>query len=121
MDGLKAGNEALKKVNEMMSIEDVERILEETREGVEKQKVSYINKFKNIICWKQHNLQLHVVMYFKYLFVQISHVCHTNGFSNVEKTYLYQYICFLNLSNFSKCYQIFINIYTQLPAKIIQV
>ncbi|XP_063699623.1 charged multivesicular body protein 6-A [Culicoides brevitarsis] len=34
---LKVGNEALKKVNDIMSIDDIERILDETREGVEKQ------------------------------------------------------------------------------------
>ncbi|XP_071443473.1 charged multivesicular body protein 6-A-like [Hetaerina americana] len=38
LDGLKAGNEALKKVHEILSVDDVERILEETREGVEKQR-----------------------------------------------------------------------------------
>uniref|UniRef100_A0A1B6DX10 Uncharacterized protein n=1 Tax=Clastoptera arizonana TaxID=38151 RepID=A0A1B6DX10_9HEMI len=37
LDGLKIGNEALKKVNEVLNIEEVERILDETREGVEKQ------------------------------------------------------------------------------------
>lgn len=37
IDGLKKGNEALKKVNEALSIEDVEKILDETREGIEKQ------------------------------------------------------------------------------------
>ncbi|GJQ80932.1 hypothetical protein Trydic_g4749 [Trypoxylus dichotomus] len=37
VDGLKKGNEALKKLNNALNIEDVERILEETREGVEKQ------------------------------------------------------------------------------------
>ncbi|KAG8225938.1 hypothetical protein J437_LFUL005975 [Ladona fulva] len=38
LDGLKAGNEALKKVNEILSLENVEAILEETREGIEKQR-----------------------------------------------------------------------------------
>uniref|UniRef100_A0A1Y1KLQ6 Uncharacterized protein n=1 Tax=Photinus pyralis TaxID=7054 RepID=A0A1Y1KLQ6_PHOPY len=37
INGLKQGNEALKKVNDLLKLEDVERILEETREGVEKQ------------------------------------------------------------------------------------
>ncbi|XP_015838517.1 charged multivesicular body protein 6-B isoform X1 [Tribolium castaneum] len=37
VNGLKQGNEALKKVNEALNIEDIEKILEETREGVEKQ------------------------------------------------------------------------------------
>ncbi|XP_067001454.2 charged multivesicular body protein 6-A [Anabrus simplex] len=38
LDGLKSGNEALKKVHEMLNVDEVERILEETREGVEKQR-----------------------------------------------------------------------------------
>ncbi|XP_055609153.1 charged multivesicular body protein 6 [Uranotaenia lowii] len=37
VQGLKAGNEALKKVNEMLSIDEVERIMDETRESIEKQ------------------------------------------------------------------------------------
>ncbi|XP_058830540.1 charged multivesicular body protein 6 [Topomyia yanbarensis] len=37
VSGLKVGNEALKKVNEMLSIEEVEQILDETRESIEKQ------------------------------------------------------------------------------------
>jgi len=37
LDGLKTGNEALKKVHEMMSIDQIEKILDETREGIEKQ------------------------------------------------------------------------------------
>lgn len=38
LDGLKVGNEALKKVHEILNIDEVERILDETREGVEKQR-----------------------------------------------------------------------------------
>ncbi|XP_076029950.1 charged multivesicular body protein 6-A-like [Oratosquilla oratoria] len=38
VDSLKEGNESLKKINEMMNIEDVERILDETQEAVEKQR-----------------------------------------------------------------------------------
>ena len=38
MEGLQQGNEALKQMNSMLSVEDVERILEETQEGVEKQR-----------------------------------------------------------------------------------
>ncbi|XP_055320728.1 charged multivesicular body protein 6-A [Sitodiplosis mosellana] len=38
LDGLKVGNEALKKVHEILTIDEVERILDETREGVEKQR-----------------------------------------------------------------------------------
>lgn len=37
LEGLKAGNESLKKMNEMMKLEDVEKIMEETREAVEYQ------------------------------------------------------------------------------------
>ncbi|XP_053687875.1 charged multivesicular body protein 6 [Sabethes cyaneus] len=37
VSGLKVGNEALKKVNDMLSIEEVEQILDETRESIEKQ------------------------------------------------------------------------------------
>lgn len=38
LDGLKAGNEALKKVHEILNIDEVERILDETRAGVDKQR-----------------------------------------------------------------------------------
>ena len=38
LDGLKAGNEALKTLNSLMSVEDIESILEETREAAQKQK-----------------------------------------------------------------------------------
>lgn len=38
LDGLKIGNEALKKVHEILTIDEVERILDETRDGVEKQR-----------------------------------------------------------------------------------
>ncbi|KAK4318477.1 hypothetical protein Pmani_010519 [Petrolisthes manimaculis] len=37
VDSLKVGNEALKQVNQMLNIEDVERILDETQEAAEKQ------------------------------------------------------------------------------------
>lgn len=37
VQGLKSGNEALKKMHELMSIEDVERIMDETAEAVEYQ------------------------------------------------------------------------------------
>ncbi|XP_042210264.1 charged multivesicular body protein 6-A-like [Homarus americanus] len=37
VDSLKVGNESLKQINEMLSVEDVERILDETQEAVEKQ------------------------------------------------------------------------------------
>lgn len=38
LDGLKVGNEALRKVHEVLNIDEVERILDETKEGVEKQR-----------------------------------------------------------------------------------
>ncbi|XP_034050379.1 charged multivesicular body protein 6 [Thalassophryne amazonica] len=38
IEGLKNGNECLKKMNEMMSIEEVERIMDETQEAVEYQR-----------------------------------------------------------------------------------
>jgi len=37
VDGLKQGNEALKKLNQLMSIEDVERIMDDTKDAVEYQ------------------------------------------------------------------------------------
>ncbi|KAI2666020.1 Charged multivesicular body protein 6 [Labeo rohita] len=39
IEGLKAGNDCLKQMHEVMSIEEVERILEETQEAIEYQKV----------------------------------------------------------------------------------
>lgn len=38
LDGLKAGNAALKKVHEILTVEEIERVLDETNEGVEKQR-----------------------------------------------------------------------------------
>lgn len=37
LNSLKSGNEALKNINDIMSIDEIERILDETKEGVEKQ------------------------------------------------------------------------------------
>ena len=37
VENLKLGNESLKKLNSLMSVEEVERIMEETREAVEYQ------------------------------------------------------------------------------------
>lgn len=48
MQGLKIGNEALKKVNDALNIEDIESILDETREGIQKQNVSVFKKFHTI-------------------------------------------------------------------------
>ncbi|XP_037547222.1 charged multivesicular body protein 6 [Nematolebias whitei] len=38
IDGLKVGNECLKKMHEVMSIEDVERIMDETQDSIEYQR-----------------------------------------------------------------------------------
>lgn len=38
LDGLKTGNEALKKVHEILNIDEIEKILDETREGIDKQR-----------------------------------------------------------------------------------
>ena len=45
LDGLKIGNTALKKVHDVLTIDEVERILDETKEGVEKQQVSLLIDF----------------------------------------------------------------------------
>lgn len=37
LDGLQVGNDALKKIHEILTIDEVERIMDETREGIEKQ------------------------------------------------------------------------------------
>lgn len=37
LDGLKTGNDALKKVHDILSIDEIEKILDETKEGIEKQ------------------------------------------------------------------------------------
>lgn len=39
IESLKVGNESLKAVQKLFSIEDVEKIMDETREGLEKQRV----------------------------------------------------------------------------------
>lgn len=41
-EGLKIGNQALEQLNSILSIEQIEEILEETKEGIEKQKVKLI-------------------------------------------------------------------------------
>ncbi|KAF0313097.1 Charged multivesicular body protein 6 [Amphibalanus amphitrite] len=38
LDGLKDGNAALKKMHDLVSIDEIERIMDETQEGIEKQK-----------------------------------------------------------------------------------
>ena len=39
VEGLQTGNEALKRLHNILSIDKIESILEETKEGIEKQKV----------------------------------------------------------------------------------
>ncbi|KAF5279271.1 hypothetical protein FQR65_LT15442 [Abscondita terminalis] len=38
VEGLRQGNDALKKVNDILDLKDIEKLLDETREGVEKQR-----------------------------------------------------------------------------------
>ncbi|KAG7209435.1 hypothetical protein KM043_015528 [Ampulex compressa] len=38
VDGLKVGNTALKKVHDLLSIDEIEKVLDETQEGIEKQR-----------------------------------------------------------------------------------
>lgn len=38
LDGLKIGNTALKKLHEILSIGEIEKVMDETRDGVEKQR-----------------------------------------------------------------------------------
>jgi len=40
LESLKVGNESLKEVQKLFSIEDVEKIMDEAREGIEKQRVN---------------------------------------------------------------------------------
>lgn len=46
VDGLKVGNEALKELNQLLSIDSIESILEETHEAAAKQKVRPMVKYK---------------------------------------------------------------------------
>jgi charged multivesicular body protein 6 len=39
LDSLKVGNQSLKEVQKLFSLEDIEKIMDETREGIEKQNV----------------------------------------------------------------------------------
>lgn len=39
LDGLKAGNAALKKLHQLISVDEIERIMDETKDGIEKQQV----------------------------------------------------------------------------------
>lgn len=38
LDGLKVGNEALKSIHEILTVDEIERVLDETNEGIEKQR-----------------------------------------------------------------------------------
>lgn len=38
LDGLKTGNTALKNIHDILNIDEIEKILDETKEGIEKQK-----------------------------------------------------------------------------------
>lgn len=38
VDGLKVGNTALKKLHDLLSIDEIEKVMDETNEGIEKQK-----------------------------------------------------------------------------------
>ena len=38
IDGLKVGNAALKKLHDLLSIDEIEKVMDETREGIDKQK-----------------------------------------------------------------------------------
>lgn len=43
------GNVALKKANELLNVEQIEQLLEETKEGVDKQRVNYYSLIKCLI------------------------------------------------------------------------
>lgn len=38
LDGLKTGNAALKEIHQILTVEEIERVLDETQEGIEKQR-----------------------------------------------------------------------------------
>ena len=54
---MKVGNEALKEVNKLLSIEDIETILDETKEASEKQEVS-----KKILTFIHIVFSFHIVL-----------------------------------------------------------
>lgn len=41
VNGLKVGNDCLKKLHEMMSLDDIEQIMDDTRDAIDYQKVTY--------------------------------------------------------------------------------
>lgn len=42
VEGLRIGNESLKQLNQLLNVEDIENLLDETREGAKKQEVSFL-------------------------------------------------------------------------------
>lgn len=50
LQSLKAGNAALKQLHQLISIDEVEKIMDETREGIEKQRVKKLIA-KNLFCF----------------------------------------------------------------------
>lgn len=67
LDGLKAGNAALKKLHQIINVDEVERIMDETREGIEKQKVCI---FEGIFILKR----LHMILSFFSLLQEIDEI-----------------------------------------------
>ncbi len=41
VNGLKVGNDCLKQLHEMMSLDDIEQIMDDTRDAIDYQKVTY--------------------------------------------------------------------------------
>lgn len=58
VEGLKSGNEALKKMHQLMSIEDVERIMDETAEAVEYQQVKLFSITDQIVLFSNFSEDL---------------------------------------------------------------
>lgn len=49
VEGLKTGNECLEQMHKLMSIEDVEKIMEETQDAIEYQRVSVLESM-HVLC-----------------------------------------------------------------------
>ena len=60
VENLKLGNESLKKLNSLMSVEEVERIMEETREAVEYQVSSETRILLKMVPFQGPRLTLYV-------------------------------------------------------------
>uniref|UniRef100_A0A8C7UL05 Charged multivesicular body protein 6b n=1 Tax=Oncorhynchus mykiss TaxID=8022 RepID=A0A8C7UL05_ONCMY len=72
VEGLKVGNDCLKSLHEAMSIEDVERIMDETQEGIEYQRVrSPLSFYRSIEILLK--LLYFVNIYF-YLFISVQEI-----------------------------------------------